>query len=326
MCADACEAAGLEVPELPQSVRDRLRGAPPAEARSLNPVDMIATATAEQYRRTIATLGEWDGIDALIVIFIRPLLTRAEDVAEAIRAAVQELPRELPVQAVFMSAQDHAAMAGKRGSHLSVPRGRGPEPRPGDAPRRSGAISPTRSHPSFDDVRTEEAAAVIAEALAERAEWLGFERDRPPARLLRDRDPRVAAGRRPGCSRSGRRGARRTGGAEGAGPGDPPQDRDGRRSDRARRRAEVLGRPRRWTKHRRAPALSGRASSSRRWSRAGVELLVGVVERRDLRPGARLRRRRHAGRAAQGRLRADLPASRATRRARCSAPSRSSRC
>ena len=64
---------------------------------------MIATATAKHYRGTIRALADWDGIDALIVIFIRPLLTRAEDVAAAIREAVEEMPREIPVQAVFMS-------------------------------------------------------------------------------------------------------------------------------------------------------------------------------------------------------------------------------
>ena len=93
MCADACEAGGLEVPELPDDVRDRLAGLLPAEAGLLNPVDMIATATAEHYRGTIRALADWDGIDALIVIFIRPLLTRAEDVATAIREAVEEMPR-----------------------------------------------------------------------------------------------------------------------------------------------------------------------------------------------------------------------------------------
>ena len=82
MCADACEAAGLEVPPLPEAVQESLRSVLPPEASLANPVDMIATATAEHYRRAIAELAAWDGIDALIVIFIRPLLTRAEDVAD----------------------------------------------------------------------------------------------------------------------------------------------------------------------------------------------------------------------------------------------------
>ena len=137
MCADACEAAGLEVPELPEEVRDSLREFLAPEAALANPVDMIATATAEQYRRAISALAAWEGVDALIVIFIRPLLTRAEDVAEAVRGALAEMPREIPVQAVFMSARDHAAMAATGAvAHPPVPGGRGAGAGAGDAPRR----------------------------------------------------------------------------------------------------------------------------------------------------------------------------------------------
>ena len=66
MCADACEAGGLQVPELPAALRDSLRGFLAPEASLTNPVDLIATATADQYRRAIMTIAEWNGIDALI--------------------------------------------------------------------------------------------------------------------------------------------------------------------------------------------------------------------------------------------------------------------
>jgi Acyl-CoA synthetase (NDP forming) len=180
MCADACEAGGLEVPDLPQEVRDELSELLPAEAGLHNPVDMIATATAEHYRGTIRTLSKWDEIDALIVIFIRPLLTRAEDVAEAIRAGVQEMPREIPVQAVFMSAQDHGAMAGG-----DVPTYQYPE----DAARTLARVMrhvdwrdrPAQEPPDFGDVRADEAAAVIADALESGNEWMQLDET---ARLL----------------------------------------------------------------------------------------------------------------------------------------------
>ncbi len=123
---------------------------------------MIATASAEQYRRTITTLAAWEGIDALIVIFIRPLLTRAEDVAEAVRAACSELTRQIPVQAVFMSAHDHAAMAGAGG----VPAFRYPE----DAARALGRVmrhvewraQPFEEPAGFADAEADRAAEVIA--------------------------------------------------------------------------------------------------------------------------------------------------------------------
>ncbi len=180
MCADACEASGLEVPELSEEVRAPLRELLAPEASLLNPVDMIATATAEHYRGAIHALAGWDGIDALIVIFIRPLLTRAEEVATAIREAIDEMPRQIPVQAVFMSVQDQAAMAGGR-----IPTYLYPE----DAARTLGRVmrhvdwrgQPAEESPDFDDVRADEAAAVIADALESGNEWMEIEET---ARLL----------------------------------------------------------------------------------------------------------------------------------------------
>jgi acetyl coenzyme A synthetase (ADP forming)-like protein len=175
MCADACEAAGLEVPELPEEVRESLRAFLAAEASLGNPVDMIATATAEEYRRAIATLGQCEAIDALIVIFVRPLLTRAEDVAREVRTALDQLRRRVPVQAVFMSAQDHTAMvaAGDVPSYLY----------PEDAARALARVrryadwrrSAVEEAPEPLDARRDEATALMAEALASGAGWLPFE-------------------------------------------------------------------------------------------------------------------------------------------------------
>ncbi len=172
MCADACEAAGLEVPELPEEVRAALAEHLPAEASLANPVDMIATASAEQYRRSIATLSAWEGIDALIVIFIRPLLTRAEEVADAVRAALGEMGRHIPVQAVFMSSGDREAMAAGGGVPTYV--------YPEDAARTLGRVMrhvrwrrrPAEEPRSFDDLRRDEASAVLAAALEDEGEWL----------------------------------------------------------------------------------------------------------------------------------------------------------
>jgi acetyl coenzyme A synthetase (ADP forming)-like protein len=174
MCADACETSGLEVPSLPDDLQATLRSFLAPDAGLGNPVDMIATATADQYRETIQTIGSWGGVDALIVIFVRPLLTRAEDVAASVRTAVAELSGELPVQAVFMSQRDHAAMA-RAGD---IPTYLYPE----DAARALGRVvdyvrwrERPRSVPhAFDDVRPEEAAAILADALGRGVDWLAM--------------------------------------------------------------------------------------------------------------------------------------------------------
>ena len=63
LCADACEARGLEIPVLSDSSQTRLRAFLPAGASVSNPVDMIASAPAEHYRQAIEIVGGDENID-----------------------------------------------------------------------------------------------------------------------------------------------------------------------------------------------------------------------------------------------------------------------
>jgi acetyl coenzyme A synthetase (ADP forming)-like protein len=102
MCADTLEARGLEVPPLSQATQARLRALLPPEAATVNPVDMLAAARADQYEAAVRIVAEDPGIDAVIAIFLPPLATRSEDVAPAIAAAAAG---SKPLQAVFMVAE-----------------------------------------------------------------------------------------------------------------------------------------------------------------------------------------------------------------------------
>ena len=103
LVADACEAAGLLVPELSRDTQTALRAGLPAQAAVGNPVDVVAGSSAEQYGRTMRLLGAAEEIDAIIAVFIPLGNTLAEDYAREIIAAVASLPGK-PVIAVFMSA------------------------------------------------------------------------------------------------------------------------------------------------------------------------------------------------------------------------------
>ncbi len=105
LCSDALEANSLTVAELQPKTREQLESFLPAEAATGNPVDMIASASAQDYRRAIEVVGGDPGVDALVVIFTPPLVTRAEDVAAAIREAAGALPRRIPVVTVFMTSE-----------------------------------------------------------------------------------------------------------------------------------------------------------------------------------------------------------------------------
>ena len=104
LAADACEANGLNLPTLSPGTVAALRTFLPASASVANPVDMIASATPEQYRRAIELLLSDANVDSLLVIFIPPLVNAAEDVGAAIRTAVAGNTSK-PVLATFMGMQ-----------------------------------------------------------------------------------------------------------------------------------------------------------------------------------------------------------------------------
>jgi acyl-CoA synthetase (NDP forming) len=86
LCVDALQAAGLEVPEVGDGVKETLGGFLPPEASVRNPVDMIAGAGPEEYRRAIPVLLADAGLDALVVLHT-PVGVHS---AEAMRRAVSE--------------------------------------------------------------------------------------------------------------------------------------------------------------------------------------------------------------------------------------------
>ena len=102
LVADACEAAGLLVPELSEDVQAALRAGLPPQAAVRNPVDVVASATAGQYGQALRLLGAAGEIDAIITVYIPPFGTAAADVAGEIAAAAATFPAK-PVIAVFLT-------------------------------------------------------------------------------------------------------------------------------------------------------------------------------------------------------------------------------
>lgn len=105
LAADACEANGLEVPELEASIAERLRSMLPLEASVSNPVDMIASATASHYGQVTRILGTEPDVDAVMVLFNTPLITRSADVAEELIAARAGLADDTALVGVFMNRE-----------------------------------------------------------------------------------------------------------------------------------------------------------------------------------------------------------------------------
>jgi acyl-CoA synthetase (NDP forming) len=173
MCADACEAVGVEVPELPAELQSTLSSFLPAAASASNPIDMLATASAEDYGRAIRALIDADSCDAILAIFVPPLVTDATDVAVALREVAEE-QRGVPIAAVFMSSKGPPSELGSGEAH--VPGYEYPE----SAARALALASaygrwrstPARELSAPSGTRPEQAAAVISRELARSAEWM----------------------------------------------------------------------------------------------------------------------------------------------------------
>jgi acetyltransferase len=126
LASDACEDNGLTIPQLQPETVSALKAFLPQEASFRNPVDMIASASAENYRRSVEVLLKDDNIDSLLVIFVPPLMLGAREVADAIATAAQNA--EKPLVSCFMGAHGFATGLGAEGEgQVQIPSYRFPE-------------------------------------------------------------------------------------------------------------------------------------------------------------------------------------------------------
>lgn len=179
LCADGCEAGGLVLPEFSDGTRARLLAFLPSTASIGNPVDMIASAGPDHYRRTVEAILAAGEVDALVVIYLPLDKTTVRPVLDAIRAGITAGRAAggtgKPVLACLMT-EDGTNMPLELAGE-TIPSYAFPE----TAARvlsKVAAYAEWRSRPlgvipDFKDVRPESARTVCRKALHERgAGWL----------------------------------------------------------------------------------------------------------------------------------------------------------
>jgi acetate---CoA ligase (ADP-forming) len=178
LCADACEAAGLEVPAFSAELRSRLGAVMPAEAATGNPVDLLAAAGPECYGQAIELVTGSGEADAMVVIHVPPLAGEdgADQVAAAVRRAAALAPPAMTTLAAFMrSGESPPAL---RDDSRPIPSYQFPE----DAARALAKAAergqwlrrPQGAVPELAGIRHEEAEALLAGAL-DGPRWLTIE-------------------------------------------------------------------------------------------------------------------------------------------------------
>lgn len=174
LCADACEDLGLKVPELSDATKTDLKKFLPLAAGFGNPVDMIASATPQTYGQTIRTVSRDPNVDSIIAMFVLPIAVKPEEVAREILAATKEIGGKIPVITTFLASEGIPELL-VDGS-VRIPS----YPFPESAARalahavRYGAWlnADHGKEIEVDDIRPDEAAAVIANALIGGEKWL----------------------------------------------------------------------------------------------------------------------------------------------------------
>jgi acetate---CoA ligase (ADP-forming) len=169
LAADACQSHGLEVAELSGATKTALKAILPAAASGNNPVDMMAAAPPAHYEASLRILMADPNVDSVLVIFIPPLVTNADDVASAIARAASNDPRK-PVAGVFMRSE------AAPGSLDRIPCFAFPEPA-AIAMARVAAYGEWRTHrpgtvPFLQDVQPSLARLIVERALERGGGWL----------------------------------------------------------------------------------------------------------------------------------------------------------
>jgi acetyl coenzyme A synthetase (ADP forming)-like protein len=169
LAADACQGHGLNVASLSEDSQRALRAFLPAAASVTNPVDMLASAPPAHYSQALRILMHDPAVDAVMAIFIPPLMTRAEDVAAALAQAAADAPHKTLAGVFMQSGAAPEALA-------KIPCFAFPEPA-AIALSRVAAYgewrrTPPGTVPSLPDVDREMARAVMTTALERGGGWL----------------------------------------------------------------------------------------------------------------------------------------------------------
>ena len=103
MAADACESCGLQVVELNEATKLKLKIKLVPDASVNNPVDLLAGAQPDEFQFTLNEVLQDENVDSAIVIFVAPIITNPTEVAQKISQVAQQYDK--PVLGCFMGVK-----------------------------------------------------------------------------------------------------------------------------------------------------------------------------------------------------------------------------
>jgi len=168
MAADALSAQGFEFPILSEKTRNELKSFLPSKASYLNPIDTTAEVMPDQYVRTLKLLLEED-INALVVIYIRPIPALLDPMVRAIRQVAPEFrAKGIPVMLSLLGGELKEKTIGSPKEGY-IPEYTFPEETAFSLAKAYEYYEYTKQPkgqiPKFDDINSETAQTIIKRAL-----------------------------------------------------------------------------------------------------------------------------------------------------------------
>jgi acyl-CoA synthetase (NDP forming) len=103
---DEAVARGLQVPDLAESSKKLLREKLQAIASVANPIDMMATASGEEFGASLRALVEDPHLDAIVVCFMTPFFVDTQGIARAVAEHAHRTDRTLIAVAMTNPAEN----------------------------------------------------------------------------------------------------------------------------------------------------------------------------------------------------------------------------
>jgi len=176
LLVDSLEDLGLEVPELSEETREKLRKFLPKEASIRNPVDMIASAKPEHYYMAVKEVSQDSNVDIIAIIYLPPNEIPPEEVGKEIIKAMRELSERKTTVAIMMTS--HTSTNFIRDGDLMIPVYPFPE-NASKAIYHAVSYSQWLSRPEGKTIKVsankEEAISIIARKLSRGGGWLSEE-------------------------------------------------------------------------------------------------------------------------------------------------------
>jgi acetyl coenzyme A synthetase (ADP forming)-like protein len=180
LATDACDGAGLTVPELTPETQALLRQVVDPNGAVANPIDLVASATPEIYEQALRLTLADEPVDAALVICTPTFAARPAGVADVLRRVAAD--QDKPVLGCFLAAPEISPLLGGNETGAQVPAFASPEPA-ARALARAAAYAewrrrPPGAVPELDGFDPDRAHAIVEVFLTEATGggWLPAER------------------------------------------------------------------------------------------------------------------------------------------------------